>query len=456
MSFYRTYRPQVIDDIDNHAVREVITGLLRKEKAELPHAFLFDGPRGAGKTTAARVLAKLFQCAKPQKTGAPCGGCDHCRGIAEGRDIDVLELDAASNRGIDEIRALRDGIHLAPAASSYKIYIIDEVHMLTTEAFNALLKTLEEPPRHAIFILATTDPQKVPATVRSRCVTIHFGKATHDELSHALKRIAKAETIDITDEALSLIANHVDGSFRDAVKILEQMSFYKTSVTEDVVRSSLSLSSEATVSQFLEELVKTHDAQKAMIVIESLVQAGVDIKTFLTQCLSFIEQTLTRQAKDGVVLSLPFRQLASLLLGAYGEMKISPIPQLPLELAVVRFCEEQKTETPKAVNQPTSDSAKAHEIPQKEEENLGLLTLEKLVEHWKDIIDELKPYNHSVAGVLRSTRPKGVSGGIVTIEAFYKFHQEKLSEVKTREIIARVLKKLFGENVKVDVVLGKK
>src|SRR3989344_9433328 len=150
-SFYRTYRPQVIDEIDNVSVRDRLLSLLTKDKKDLPHAYLFSGPRGAGKTTAARVIAKMFNCTKSTK-GGPCGKCEQCTSISEGRNLDVLEIDAASNRGIDEIRALREAIGLAPSSAAFKIYIINEVHMLSTEAFNALLKTLEEPPAHVVFV----------------------------------------------------------------------------------------------------------------------------------------------------------------------------------------------------------------------------------------------------------------------------------------------------------------
>jgi DNA polymerase-3 subunit gamma/tau len=182
MSFYRIYRPQIIEEIDNIVVREAILRLLGKPKKDLPHAYMFTGPRGGGKTTAARIIAKLFNCTHPSADSGPCGKCDQCVSIAEGRNLDVLEIDAASNRGIDEIRALRDGINLVPASADHKIYIIDEVHMLTTEAFNALLKTLEEPPAHAVFVLATTNPEKVPVTIKSRCVNISFAKASVEEL----------------------------------------------------------------------------------------------------------------------------------------------------------------------------------------------------------------------------------------------------------------------------------
>jgi len=464
MSFYRTYRPQVIDEIDNVAVREAILRLLGKPKKDLPHAFLFTGPRGGGKTTAARIIAKLFNCEKPTKEG-PCGTCDQCVSIAEGKNLDVLELDAASNRGIDEIRTLRDGINLAPVSSKYKIYIIDEVHMLTTEAFNALLKTLEEPPAHAVFVLATTDPQKVPVTIQSRCIGVSFKKASDEELIHALLRIVKKEKIEIDAEGLKIISGMVDGSFRDAVKSLEQVSFLKGKITPEKIRSTLAMSETKIRDEFLTTL-KERDTKKALAIIGNIVDEGKDIKIFLVDCLGDLERRLIAlvggKQEDGWTkeeLGEAIRRLSN----AFGEMRGTAIAQLPLELAVVELCSDSSLssrppsrEPEKKDRLPAGEAGTPVQARNDNNEPIGMLSLEHLTNHWSDVIASLKPYNHSVAGVMRSTRPKAIHDGIVTIEAFYTFHKDKLSEVKTKEILSGVLKKLFGETVKIEVVLGKK
>ncbi|HUD19002.1 MAG TPA: DNA polymerase III subunit gamma/tau [Patescibacteria group bacterium] len=476
MSFYRIYRPQVIDEIDNVSVRDALLRLLEKPKKDLPHAFLFSGPRGAGKTTAARIIAKLFNCQKPTKSG-PCGLCEACVSISEGRDLDILEIDAASNRGIDEMRTLRDGINLTPSSGAYKIYIIDEVHMLTTEAFNALLKTLEEPPAHAVFVLATTDSQKVPVTIKSRCVSFVFSKASTEELTNALKRIVVKEKIQIDDEALTIIASSVDGAFRDAVKYLEQVSFHKGKINAEVVRSILALSEEKIKELFLTSL-RAKKTTESLVVIQQLAKEGKDIKMFVVDCLSSLEKTLIAQVRGsspGGWTREDLTQIIHKLSQAYTEIKGAPISELPLELAVVEYCDMEKRQTGTVSKNegvtdsvsfktfgstvgiaPTIEKSVRVAVQPAGEESTGLLTLEKLTDHWGDVIAELKPFNHSVAGVMRSTRPKSVAGGIVTIEAFYTFHKDKLSEVKTREVIGNVLNKLFGEKVKVDVVLGKK
>lgn len=452
MSFYRIYRPQIIEEIDNIRVREALLRLLAKPKKDLPHAFLFSGSRGTGKTTAARLVAKMFNCTKPVKSG-PCGICEQCVSIASGKNLDVLEIDAASNRGIDEIRTLRDGINLSPVSAVYKVYIIDEVHMLTTEAFNALLKTLEEPPPHAVFVLATTDPQKVPVTIKSRCVSVVFAQATKEELIHALKRIVMAEKMVINDEALTLIAGMVEGSFRDGVKFLEQVSFQKGKITEDIVRSVLAVTEEKTRAMFLAHLA-SRNMKEAMNLIGQLVSEGIDIKTFLVACLEDLEELLiqTVHGKPSDVWTLKeLNEVIAKLSTAYAEMKGTAIAQLPLELAVVEYC-QLPGEIKKIIPEPVKTDIAVRVIPQE----AGSITVEQLANHWADVIAELKPYNHSVAGVMRSTRPKSVVNGIVTIEAFYTFHRDKLSEAKTKEVLVTVFKKLFGEKVKVEVVLGKK
>src|SRR3990167_10708590 len=234
MTFYLKYRPQKLEELDSQGVRESLEKVVSSGK--IPHALLFAGPKGTGKTSAARIIAKIANCEKNEKKlKEPCDKCEQCKSIAKGSNIDVIELDAASHRGIEDVRALRDAVKLAPALGRKKVYIIDEAHMLTLEAANALLKTLEEPPSHVLFVLATTLPEKLPDTIRSRCTLIAFRKAVPQEVISSLDKAVLGEKLDIEDQALEEIAKRVDGSFREAHKILEQLSFEKGKITKEKV-----------------------------------------------------------------------------------------------------------------------------------------------------------------------------------------------------------------------------
>ncbi len=475
MSFYRTYRPQRIEDLDNVNARKQISDLLSQNVSDLPHAYLFCGQRGIGKTTSARLVAKLFNCTKRVKGKGPCGSCDQCVSIQTGTNLDVIEMDAASNRRIDEIRTLRERVGLTPSVAKYTVYIIDEVHMLTTEAFNALLKTLEEPPSHVIFILATTDPQKVPQTIQSRCLIISFSRATDRELTGVIEKIAKIEKLSIDTDACDLIVSYADGSFRDAVKALEQASLSGSPITAQSVRESLALGEKKYVTEFVRHL---HDGSVKVLFedINNTKEAGIDMKMFITDVLMNLKERLIYLAGSGDSSETSLNQCKreiTIFTRAFAEMKYNPVTELPLMTAVVDCIQEnsdfhtvsppdtsqKNTASGIKADQRNSDQSSASDISisaAQETSSLGIVTMEKVTECWKDIIEECKPFNHSIAGVLRSAKPYSVEHGIVTIAANYKFHQEKLSEPKVKDIIVQVIKKLFGEKVKVEIVLGKK
>ncbi len=243
-TLYRKYRPQRMEEVSG---QEHVLAVLKNAITEgrVAHAYLFSGPRGTGKTTIARILAKRLNCQESNGT-EPCGKCPQCVAHANRANLDLIEIDAASNRGIDEIRALKDRIGLAPASGKYKVYIVDEVHMLTKEAFNALLKTLEEPPSHAIFILATTELHKVPETIKSRCQTFLFKRASVQQLIERLNKISKSEEIEIDEAALRLIAHHSEGCYRDAESLLGQVLSLKTNkITKNDVAVKTKTSSNA-------------------------------------------------------------------------------------------------------------------------------------------------------------------------------------------------------------------
>ena len=294
----RKFRPQTFEDV---AGQEHVVKTLRNSIGQdrVAHAFLFSGPRGVGKTSVARILAKSLNCEKGP-TATPCNVCSNCREITNGSSLDVREIDGASNRGIDEIRELRENVKFAPAASKYKIYIIDEVHMLTREAFNALLKTLEEPPAHVIFIFATTESHKVPATILSRCQCYDFRRISLHEIAANLARVAATEGIKISPSALLWIAEAGDGSMRDAQSIFDQViSYAGMNIKDDDVEESLGLADRKYLFR-LSEAVLQRDAGACLIILEEAYLAGIDMKHFYQILVKhFRNLLLVKIAADG-------------------------------------------------------------------------------------------------------------------------------------------------------------
>lgn len=286
-TFYLKYRPKKISELDLLDVREQLAKIFASGR--IPHAFLFTGPRGAGKTSAARILAKIVNC-EELTNDEPCNKCEQCKMIDAGGSLDVVEIDAASHRGVDDIRSLRETVKLSPTSAKKKVYIIDEAHMLTTEAANALLKTLEEPPSHVMFILATTEPHKILPTVKSRCTTIIFRKATADELISSLKKAVKGEKLNIEDGVLDEIAKSVDGSFREAHKILEQLSLLEEKITLEKTKEILTISL-INPHVLISYLVKK-DVKRALEEVNKVSLQGVPLRIFASQVLGILRNTL--------------------------------------------------------------------------------------------------------------------------------------------------------------------
>src|SRR3989338_1933650 len=301
-AFYLKYRPQSLDEIIGQtSVKKILLSAFGQQR--LAHAYLFVGPRGTGKTSTARILAKMVNCESLESSDKslegqksrfstlatshyPCNKCSICLSITDGSNLDLIEIDAASNRGIEDIRFLRENIKLSPSGAGKRVYIIDEVHMLTTEAFNALLKTLEEPPGHALFILATTEVSKIPQTILSRVQRLDFKLATQAELLEALNKVVKTDKIDIDEEGLKSIVKKADGSFRDGIKFLDQVSSIGGKITSQLIAENLKFSQFDDLLDTLSSLA-SKDIKKSLLNLLNQLQEGFDAKELL---FSYMEQ----------------------------------------------------------------------------------------------------------------------------------------------------------------------
>jgi len=340
--FYLKYRPRTIDEIDNTRVRSILQKILESKK--IPHALLFVGQKGTGKTSAARIFSKAINCLNNKfggkgKGSEPCNDCANCRAIARSTFTDVLELDAASNRGIEEVKSLIREVAFLPMSGRFRVFIIDEAHMITPDGFNALLKTLEEPPDSAVFILATTNLEKLPTTIVSRCVKVNFGKGRIDDINNMLKRIIKAEGLVFAPEVLHLVAQRSDYSFRDAAKMIEEIATQKMKTLPDV-EVFLGLKGRSDIL----EIIAEKNSKKTFQWIEEFRGSGGDFKNLLEDMLDKLRLQLL--IKKGIAVeeteklnmtAAEISKLIKLLMEAYQLMRVTPIDSLPLEIAVSEF-----------------------------------------------------------------------------------------------------------------------
>ena len=499
-TLYRKYRPQTFAEVVEQA--HIVTILRQQLKdGSFSHAYLFSGPRGTGKTTLARIVAKRLNCLKP-KEGEPCNECDSCRAINENRSLDFIEIDAASNRGINEIRELKENVKTGTSGSNYKVFVIDEVHMLTNEAFNALLKTLEEPPAHAIFVLATTELHKIPDTIISRCQQFRFGRVSLVGVFGLLEKICKTEKIEIDEKILKLVARRSGGYVRDALSLLGQLVILAgEKITEEQANLVLPKASWHHVSEYIIALLK-QDGALAMKEIGLAADEGLDLEVFVVDSLELvrlltvgvitndweglvwlIDEAHVSDFKKLLTLSdlASLSSLTDVLIEAHGRGGALGVAELPLQAATAKFLSRRQvtikkddTSPPKPPvtsamsnnyqNNSTTDVkgggvaksvikstvAAVHNIVKKHEPevvekiyngptNIPEVVMEEIETTWPLIINDVRHRNQTLSGFLQTARPIEYSNGTLTISFSFAIHWEKLHEEKNQILMIDAL-----------------
>lgn len=464
-ALYRHYRPKLFSEISGQShITDTLTQAFAKQR--LAHAYLFYGPRGTGKTTTARLLAKRANCEKAKKGAVePCLTCASCVALAEGRHLDIIEIDAASNRGIEDIRALREAVTLKPSLGKYKVYIIDEVHMLTNEAFAALLKTLEEPLAHIIFILATTELHKVPATIASRCQVFRFRRATAEELKTRLRWLLKQEKRKADDAALDFIVGRSDGCYRDGESLLGQMMTAQSgTLTRDAAAELLGLPPLELIETFLGGLVKGESAA-AVSAVESAHAAGHDAEQFLKEAIIQARGgalALIKEEKDlpafatlpGARQTLP--AIIRALVQAMADLAFVPEPLIAIQLAILTVT-STKGGSPAV---PPSPASVATVIPRRPQvvrplqaEPTSSAELEKICALWPDAIKRMKEKNVVASTFLRALEPMSISQGMLTVGARYALHHNFFIKPENQRTLEEVLSEVIGSPVTLRCVL---
>ena len=506
LALYREWRPKRFKDIvgQDH-ITKTFTNALKQEK--IAHAYLFSGPRGTGKTTAAKILAKALNCEKREGV-EPCNQCASCLSIDKGSAMEVFEIDAASNRGIDEIRDLRENVKLSSIQGKHKVYIIDEVHMLTTEAFNALLKTLEEPPPQVVFILATTEVQKIPLTILSRVQRFEFHRISVQDIQKRLVEVCLSLNRKVDQSALVVIAQKSEGSLRDALSIMDQCLLQDDPIGVEEVYLVLGMVGEAFSAQLIDALVSS-DYGKSLTFLSEGIQQGRDPRQIIRELLDYLRQMLLTSAtgetplvaphiqdqlvkqSEQVGISRMLRWIAILLQGE-SQLKYASNARLAAELLLVQTIHEGQptlmsgqdeilkrlsileqqiqgsrlvhggnTEQKLSVgakigsviprNLPTSTKTPPAEPKTVVLENTAdgsklKLGIEGIQERWNDVLDQVKKRKKSTQAFLMEGKPVKFEGNTLTIlfREGCSFHKDKVNQIENRQTVEEVLKLLFG------------
>lgn len=480
-ALYLKWRPQTFADVvgQAHITRTLRNSLIR---GRVRHAYLFSGPRGTGKTTNARLLAKAVNCTHEDPAGRPCNSCSNCAAINEGRFLDLIEIDAASHTGVDDVRELRDKIAFAPGEGQYKVYIIDEVHRFSGNAFDALLKTLEEPPDHAVFVLATTEIDKVPATIKSRCLHFEFRRVSQKEVSALLAHIAKSESFSIDSAALDLIARQGTGSVRDSISLLDQI------VTEPEAMVSLESAQQllgTAASVHVRDLVQAlaaADLPLGIHIINKAIDSGSDPRQFGQQVVEYLRHVMLTQtaSADLIEASQEDRALCEHLAEAISRSRLLKTirmfneavnnytggwqPQLELELALVESLQMESGQTDDYRTAATAQEAKASAAaqdaaPESTYERVDgsapgeppAYSVEKIQNGWMDIKKQSFRYSPNIPPLLEHAHVRVIEGNRLILGVQTDFFQRKIAAPERAKIIEQAIFDLHGVKLRLEV-----